>query len=58
MQNDYHFVILSGCEESPKIVNERGILHSVQDNRAKSLAETHFAPPLLNRSMLKFSLEH
>lgn len=45
MQNDYHFVILSGCEESPKIVNERGILHSVQDNKAKTIVETHFGTP-------------
>ena len=35
MQNDYHLVILSVSEESPKSVNKREILHYVQDDIAK-----------------------
>ena len=35
MQNDYHLVILSVSEESPKSVNKRKIFHYVQDDKAK-----------------------
>ena len=35
MQDDYHSVILSVSEESPKSITKEEILHSVQDDRAK-----------------------
>ncbi len=35
MQFDYHFVILSVSEESPKRIIKGEILHFVQDDRAK-----------------------
>ena len=35
MQSNYHFVILSASEESPKCINKWEILHCVQDDRAK-----------------------